>query len=405
MNRRYDFETAPNREHLGNLKHIYTPQAMKDVHYISMNGAEMDFKTAPVIRNAVAALAENGLFGFTLKDKPYEDAVMWWMKSVRSWEIRPEWIVTALGTIYSCATMLRLFVGPGDAMIVQPPVYYRYEQAARRLGKRTVYNRMEVVDGEYRIDFEDLEKKMADPHNTLLVICNPQNPTGRVFTREELKQIAQLSAKYKVPVYSDEIFAEYTYGDNPAVPYASIEEGRAYAVTCTSLGKAFNLTGVNHANLIIPDDELRARVEEQRTKDHYGSIDPMAYVAVTAAYSQEGYAWLQACKNYMGGNLRLLEEFAQRNREHVRLFPVEGTYVAWMKFLNFHSSGKDPEELVKLLRKTSLTDMGPGTEYDSLCENYIRINFSTQHSQMREALERVEKALASITEENAERKK
>lgn len=396
MSRKYDFETIPSMEHCGNMKYMNTPKAMLDAGYVSMNGAEMDYKTAPVLREAVAALAENGLFGFTVKDRRYDDAVMWWMRRVRDWEICPEWIVTALGTIYSCATMLRLFVGDEDAMIVQPPVYYRYEQAARRLGKRTVYNRMKIEDGEYRIDFADLEEKMADPHNTLLVICNPQNPTGRVFTGKELEQIAHLSAKYRVPVYSDEIFAEYTYGGSKAIPYASIEEGRPYAVTCTSLGKAFSLTGVNHANLIIPDAALRAKVEEQRTKDHYGSIDPMAYAAVTAAYSQEGYDWLSECREYMRGNLELLYDFARRNARHVQLFPVEGSFVAWMRFLDFHASGEDPEELVRLLREKSMTDMGPGTEYDPLCGDYIRVNFGTQHSQMKGALARLERALPLI---------
>lgn len=389
----YDFETAPERSGIGNLKDFYTPQSMKSHAYLSMNGAEMDFKTAPSIRNAIIKLAENGLFGFTLRGKEYEDAVLWWMKEMRGWEIRPEWIVTALGTIYSCATLLRLFVGPEDAMIVQPPVYYRYEQAATRMGKRTVHNNMKVVDGKYVIDFEDLEGKMADPHNTLLVICNPQNPTGKVYTKEELRKIAQLSAKYKVPVFSDEIFAEYCYGDNKAIPYASIEEGRKYAITCTSLGKAFNFTGVNHANLIIPDDELREKVEKQRTADHYGSIDPMAYVSVLGAYTEEGKNWLTECKAYMEKNKELLEAFAKKNKDSVRLYPIEGTFVAWMEFLHFQPTGSDPEELTHLLREKALVDMGPGTEYDPDARRFIRISFGTQHSQMKEALARMQKML------------
>lgn len=390
---KYDFETAPKRDGLGNLKDFYTPCNMKENAYLSMNGAEMDFKTAPSICHAVENLAKNGLFGFTLRGKEYDEAVRWWMKEMRDWEIQPEWIVTALGTIYSCATLLRLFVGPEDAMIVQPPVYYRYEQAANRMGKRTVHNNMKIVNGKYEIDFEDLEEKMADPHNTLLVICNPQNPTGKVYSEEDLKQIAHLSAKYKVPVFSDEIFAEYCYENKRAVPYASIEEGRKYAVTCTSLGKAFNFTGVNHANLIIPDKELREKVEKQRTADHYGSIDPMAYVSIIGAYTEEGKNWLIQCRKYMEKNKKMLEAFAEKNKEKVHLYPIEGTFVAWMEFLDFKPKGEDPEELTHLLREKALVDMGPGTEYDPEAGRFIRISFGTQHSQMEGALKRMQKML------------
>lgn len=386
---RFDFETAPRRVHLGNLKDTYTPEAMKEAGYLSMNGAEMDFRTAPVIRNAVCELAENGLFGFTLRGKEYDDAVVWWMKQMRGWKILPEWIVTALGTIFSCATLLRLLVGPEDAMIVQPPVYYRYEQAARRMGKRTVYNRMKVVNGRYEIDFEDLEAKMADPHNKLLILCNPQNPTGRVYTEEELRRIAVLSAKYQVVVYSDEIFAEYTYGGHRAVPYASIEEGRAYAISCTSLGKAFNFTGVNHANLIIPDEELRKKVECQRTADHYGSIDPMAYVSVVAAYSEEGAEWVLQCREYLYENRRILQRFADSYPEVVKVYPIEGSFVAWMKFKTFVPVSEDPEELTALLREKALVDLGPGTEYDADARDYVRISFATQHRELEEALKRL----------------
>lgn len=393
---KFDFETQPSRTGIGNLKDFYTPDPMKQAGYLSMNGAEMDFKTAPVIRKAVADLAENGLFGFTLKGNEYEQAVQWWMKEMRNWKIQPEWIVTALGTIYSCATLLRLLVGPEDAMIVQPPVYYRYEQAARRMGKRTVYNHMKLVNGRYEMDFADLEKKMADPHNKLLVLCNPQNPTGRVFTEEELQTIARLSAKYQVVVYSDEIFAEYTYDGHKTIPYASIEEGQPYAVACTGLGKAFNFTGVNHANLIIPDETLRKRVEQQRTADHYGSIDPLAYVSVTAAYSREGADWLLECRNYMEENKRMLETFAENHKDQVELFQIEGTFVAWMRFKHFVPQTEDPEELTKWLRKAALVDFGPGTEYDPECRSFVRINFGTQHSQMEGALQRLEGVLDQL---------
>ena len=182
----YDFKTIVRRENRGSLKRSMTPPALLERGLESFAAGEMDYATAPSLRAAVEEAAKNGLFGFTLKDEGYLARVSWWMKKARDWEIQPEWVTTAYGTIFSVATCIRAFVAPTERIIVQPPYYTRYKQAADRLGRETVYNPLRPEGGLYRMDLAGLERQMADRRNRLLILCNPHNPSGRVFTREEL---------------------------------------------------------------------------------------------------------------------------------------------------------------------------------------------------------------------------
>ena len=391
-----DFDTVPNRRGTNCFKYDFAREMGMPEDVLPLWVADMDFPTAPAVLERLHALAEHGIFGYTGVKDAYFSAVHNWYAQRFGWETQRSWLVTTPGVVFAIAIAIRAFTQKGDAILIQQPVYYPFANKVTDNDRQLVVNPLVLKNGRYEMDFADLEKKMADPHNKLLVLCNPQNPTGRVFTEEELQTIARLSAKYQVVVYSDEIFAEYTYDGHKTIPYASIEEGQPYAVACTGLGKAFNFTGVNHANLIIPDETLRKRVEQQRTADHYGSIDPLAYVSVTAAYSREGADWLLECRNYMEENKRMLETFAENHKDQVELFQIEGTFVAWMRFKHFVPQTEDPEELTKWLRKAALVDFGPGTEYDPECRSFVRINFGTQHSQMEGALQRLEGALDQL---------
>lgn len=385
----YNFETEVTRDNQGNLKYEMTPEQIKKAGFTSFDAAEMDFPTFPGITERVAALARNGLFGYTIRTEEYDKAVCSWMKHVRNWEVPAEELVTAQGTIFSVASLIRLLTKPGERIITQPPVYYRYEQAATRLGRETAHNRLIEKGGVYTMDFADLEEKMADPLNKLLVICNPQNPVGRVWSKEELTEIGRLSSKYKVPVFSDEIFAEITFDGHETIPYASIEEGRTYAITCTSLGKAFSLTGLNHANVFIPDQKLRERFETQRQADHYGSIEPLAYAAVLGGYTKEGAAWLSEACSYIEENKKLLQKAVQTGDIPGRLSPVEGTFVGW---IFWDTLGVKEEEIQDFLENKAFFHAGAGVEYDTECKRYSRINLSCTHRQLAWAIERLKTA-------------
>lgn len=409
----FDFETSAYRCP-GNLKRTFTPACIAEKGYASFAGAEMDFPTAPALTRAVKECAENGLFGFTLPDETYCSSICEWMKRERKTQIRPEWIVPMMGTIYSTASLIRLLCGPEDALITLTPVYYRYEQAATRQGRRTVHCELIETEDGYQVDWEQLEKLMADPHNKLLILCNPHNPVAKIFDRNELRRIAELSGKYGVYVLADEIFAEVTFDGREVVPYISNEiwgEGdsgaaagadtaiepdtsaayrraaRRYAMTVTSLGKAFNLTGVNQANLIIPDDELRERVTAQKYADHFGSIDPFFYAALKGAYTEEGSAWLAALRTHLDKNRRMLCELAARPEIPFKVFPIEGTFVAWLKWDGLELEG---EALTEFLVNELYLDLEPGEEYGAGYAKYTRMNLAATGEQFRLACERIQ---------------
>lgn len=381
----YNFEITGDRTGVGNMKTYTTPEKLRQQGITSFAAAEMDFPTAPSVIESIKKMADRGIYGFTIPTQEYRDAVKWWHKEMRDWEIEDEWIMPVLGTIYSVATAMRMTCGKDDAIIVQTPVYYRYEQAANRMGLKTVHNPLKIVDGTYQMDFEDLEAKMADSANKLLVLCNAHNPVGRVWPEEDLRKVAALSAKYQTVVLCDEIFGEMTFDGHKVVPYASIEEGRKYAITVTSLGKAFNFTGVNHAHAIIPDPELRARYEKQKYADHYGSVGPFEYASVLGAYCPEGAAWFTAVRDYIYENGLFVKRFLSEFIPDAYMFPFEGTTVCWIDWSFLGISG---EKLHDFFEKEALFEVETGEVYGAGCETMTRMNLSSPRQQVKEALER-----------------
>ena len=387
---KFEFDKLINRYNIGNLKDITLLDNIRKAGMISFASAEMDFKTAPCVIEAVVRRAKNGLFGYTLQDKQYNDAIVWWFKTVRGWDIDSSWIVPTLGTIKSVATAIRLTTKEGEGIIVQPPVYYRYEQAATRNNRKMVYNPLIYDNGKYRIDFDNLEKCMADPNNKLLVICNPHNPISKVWPKEDLERIAYLSKKYEVVVFSDEIFAEIVFDNNKVVPYASIEEGQEFAITSTSLGKSFNFTGVNNANLIIPNKKLREAFVKQRDADHYGSIDPLVHAATLAAYTEDGLEWLSSMVSYVHDNIKYINKFFSENIKKAKIVPTEGTFVIW---IDWRGLNIPDERLYEVLEQKALLQLEHGDEYGKEGAGFSRMSIATPRSYIVKALENLKAAL------------
>ncbi len=392
----FDLTTLVNRENTGNLKELLTPECLKEKQIPAFNAAEMDFKTAPSVICSMKECVEQGLFGFTLCDSTYLNAVAWWMKTQRKFDCRPEWIIPTLGTIFSLASCIRMVVGKEEQMIVQAPVYNRYKQAADRQGRKTVVNQLiRREDGSYGIDFEDLERKMADPKSRLLVLCNPQNPLGCVWKREDLERIALLAKKYDVVVYSDEIFADYSFTEEGVFPYIMTNNGDNNGITATSLGKTFNFTGVNHANMIIRDEELRERFIRQRFSDHYGSLDPVVRAAVLGACCEEGAAWKDAVGELIRENIQKLMMRLPEIAPGAVLSPVEGGYVAW---ISWKKLGLSDTELKEFFEKEALFVPEFGEDFCTQEEGYTRVNLATTREAFSTMLDRLEAAFKKMPE-------
>ena len=360
---KYTFDCLVDRNGAGSLKGAYTPSAISEAGLPSYWGAEFDFPTCPPFSEGVMDCARRGLYAFTLQTEEYNDRVKWWMENVRGWKIASDWIVPTHGTIFALATAIRLFVGEGQHMLMITPGYNRYKQATDRMGKKTAFCPM-AYDREsqrYSLDHAVLDSAMKDPGCALLVLCNPNNPTGLTLHKEDLKYIDSLSRKYGIPVFSDEIFAEITLTGKVIIPYGRISGADSLSITCTSLGKCMSLTGVNHSNVIIPNPDLRERYIHQKYADHYGSIDPMLYAGLMRAYTEEGKKWLSEFLDVIRENRRIFTIGVENAFPGAKIVPAEGTFVVWV---DYSGTGMTAEALsAELERRMFFGD--PGSDYFS----------------------------------------
>jgi len=278
---------------------------------------------------------------------------------------------------------------PGENIMILTPGYHRYEQAATRLGRGTVKIPLADKDGRYFMDWDALENAMARPENKILVLTNPNNPTGTIFPREDLERIAALSRKYGVLVYSDEIFADITFHGKQALLYADVAGENDLAISCTALGKTFSMTGVNHANVLIKNAQLRQQFQLQRNADHYGSIDPFLHAALVSVYSPEGKQWLQALKEYVWSNYEFFKAFFRSRFPEIVISEPEGSFVVWA---DFTATGMTAEQLDQLLCKEGLFVGDPGEEFYGR-EACFRYSLAVPHRELERSLARLDAAL------------
>jgi len=377
---KYNFSDRVNREGIGSLKERETPENIKAEGLISYWGAEFEFPTCEAFSNGIRSLADRGLYGFTIQDKKYNEHVKWWMENVRNWDINDEWIVPAMGIIFGLATAIRMFVRKDENIIILQPTYGRYKQAADRIGVKTIVSNLvctkkekqaesaEIMPGPcYEIDWTDLESKMSNPANRLLVLCNPNNPTGTIFKEEELRKIAALSKKYNVLVYCDEIFAEIVPEGGTIVPYGKIADEDALAITCTSMGKCMSITGFNHANLFIKNAALRERYNRQKYSDHYGSLEPLLYAGLCSAYTSDGKKYIEQLCKVIHENVTLVERTFEMFLPKAKVIHPEATYVLWIDYTGL---GMSDEQLETFLNDEALFYGDAGTEYGATKQFY-----------------------------------
>lgn len=379
----YDFETIAD-----SIDYGFGTSFRED--YTMMAGAQLHVKTAPCIINALTRLVQSGLYGWTSSsDEQYLTAIVNWMRDIRSWDIRPEWIVPSYGTLQGICACIRAFTEPGDGIIVQQPVYVLYNRCITNCGRRLIDNTLIRKGDTYEMDFADLERKMQDPRNKLMLLCNPHNPIMDVWGKADLEKVASLAKQYGVIVVADEIFAEHVILPEGITPYATVENAFDHCVICTSLGKAFNFTGTSHANIIIPNETLRARYTTQRDSDHYGSLSPFMRTALLAAYTPDGKAWIDALMDFNKGNEQIVREFFKKNFPQVTIFRHSAGTLLWA---DFRAVGTE-EEVFELFRSAGVEpDMG--SKYGEPGRGYMRMQIGMPRHELMSALDRIRAAAA-----------
>lgn len=347
--------------------------------------ADMDFRVAPAIVNALERRVQHGIFGYVRVPDAYYDAVIQWFERRHGWKMEREWMLYTSGVVPALSAIIKALAAPGEGVIVQTPVYNCFFSSIRNNGCRIVSNPLIYQDRTYRIDFEDLERKAADPNTKLLLLCNPHNPSGRVWTREELTRIGQICLRHQVTVVADEIHCELVFPGHTYIPFASLSrEYLQKAVTCLSASKSFNIAGLQMANIIAWDETLRKRIDRALNINEICDVNPFGVQATIAAY-REGEPWLEQLLDYLKDNYQCLSTFFREYLPQIPVIDLEGTYLVWT---DCRALGVPSRVLQsQLLDQTGLW-LNSGTMYGDEGEGFLRWNIACPRSRLQDALRR-----------------
>ena len=358
--------------------------------------ADMDFKAAPCIQRALQKRVEHGVFGYERVPEAYYKAVQQWFQKRHGWKIEREWMIYTTGVVPALSAIVRAMVMTGDKVLLTTPVYNCFFSCVRNNGAEVLDSPLRVGDdGMYHIDWADFEEKCADEKCVAYILCNPHNPGGRVWTKDELQRIGEICRRHHVLVVSDEIHNELVMPGYTYTPFASVsKENEEHCVVCTSASKSFNIAGLQMANITCPDPALRRRIDRAINIHETCDVNPFAPVATIAAYSDEGAEWLRELNLYIKGNYDCLAQaLSTLNAQHptldLRLMPLEGTYLAWVdcKTLCAHL-GTTCKGLEERLVREARVWFNEGSMYGQSGEGYLRINLACQRSTLQEALRR-----------------
>ena len=385
---KYDFdEPVPRRG-----TNSYKWDTVKDEDVLPMWVADMDFRTAPAIVGALQKRVEHGIFGYTKVPPAYYEAVVNWFRRRHAWLIEKEWIVYTTGVVPAISAIVKALTVPGDRVLVQTPVYNGFFSSIRNNGCEAVANPLIYANGTYRIDYDDLERKAADPKVKLLLLCNPHNPVGRVWTRQELRRIGEICIRNRVLVVADEIHCELVFSGHVYIPFASISEDfREHSVTCISPSKAFNLAGLQIANIVAADTDVRMKIDKAININEVCDVNPFGVEALITAYNR-GEDWLEELKHYLSVNYNYLRAYFD---EYLPEFPVvmlEGTYLVWV---DCRGVGLSSREIADILLEKEKVRVNPGSLYGEAGEGFIRLNIACPREKLIEGLNRLKRGLKS----------
>ena len=355
--------------------------------------ADMDFKAAPVIREALQRRMEHGIFGYTKVPQAYYEAIVKWFSRRHGWNIDPDTILYTIGVVPAISTVIKAVTKPGDKVLVQTPVYNCFFSSIRNNDCILEEAPLTYSPEGYSIDFEAFERAVSDPQVTLFILCNPHNPGGRVWTREELTKMGEICFRHNVFVASDEIHCELTFDGHEYTPFASLgEEFAMRSASCISPTKAFNIAGLQIANIVAKDDDVRRRIDRAINIFEVCDVNPFGVEALMAAYN-EGEEWLGALKEYVWANYLMLKEFFANKLPQYPILPLEGSYLAWV---DCKSSGLTSAELAERLEKEQKVMLNAGAMYGAAGEGFLRINLACPKTVLAEGLERIEKVLSKL---------
>ncbi len=384
----FDFDKVTPRRGTNAYKWDAAPPAGSPEGVIPLWVADMDFPTAPCIIQALRERVEHGIFGYTQVPESFYQSIIRWFSQRHGWHIERDWIQYTSGVVPALSAVIKALVQPGEKVIVQTPVYNCFFSSIRNNGC-TILDSPLCYEGQtYRFDFEDLEQKCTDPQARMLLLCNPHNPAGRVWTPEELRRIGEIARRHGTIVVSDEIHCEIVMPGYRYTPYASIHGNQSGSITLCSPSKSFNTAGLQIANIVTDDPQWQARIDRAININEICDVNPFGVIALQAAYSDEGAAWLDALNRYIQGNYDYLKGHLAQG---FPLCKLEGTYLAWV---DVRKLGIASEKIEESLLEHQKVWVNAGTMYGT--EGFIRINLATPRTLLAEGIERINQGLNNL---------
>lgn len=390
--RNLNFDELINRKDTDCLKYDFALRRGLPEDVLPLWVADMDFKTSSYIEDALKERVEHGIFGYSESRDRYFNALALWMKRHHEWEIERNWLIKTPGVVFALAMAVKAYTKENDAVLIQQPVYYPFSEVIEDNKRRIVSNDLILGDDErYHIDFDDFEKKIIENDIHLFLLCSPHNPSGRVFTKEELEKIGNICLKHGVIVVSDEIHNDFDFYEKHMV-FANIKKEFAdISITCTSASKTFNLASVLISNIIIPDQKLRRIFRQEVNAAGISQLSVLGLVATEAAYTY-GDEWYYAMKDYVKANIEFVREYVEKNLPGVKMIKGEGTYLVW---LDFRGIGIDADELDKKIIYEAKLWLDSGKIFGKTGEGFQRINVAAPRSIIEECLKRLKNILCN----------
>ena len=379
-----DFDLYIDRHEYPTLK--WSPSFLEEhfgnANAIPMSVADMDFKAPPAVIEHLQRRVSHGIFGYEYRPDSYFDALIDWYRRRYGWEMDREHIEQTPSILNAIAVLINQHSDEGDGVILQPPVFFEFRMVVRSNHRRVVKNPLKWVDGRYQMDFEDLERKAADPKNKVLILCSPHNPVGRVWTRAELEQVAEICERHGVFVIADEIHGDFVFPPRSFVPYLSVTDGEN-AAACISPAKTFNISGIVDALAIIPNEVHRRRFHDFAHRYQINKVNVFATAAVEAAY-REGEEWLDAVLAYIRGNVDFIRTYLRQQDMGVSLVEPEGTFLAW---LDFRGLGLDAKALERFLAQQAGLALAQGYWFGREGAGFARMTIACPRATVARALD------------------
>ena len=390
MERNLNFDEIINRKGTDCLKYDFADRRGYPLDVLPFWVADMDFKTSSYIEDALVERAKHGIFGYSEGRDEYFNAVKRWMKAHHNWDVERSWLVKTPGVVNALALAVKAYTEVGDGVLIQKPVYYPFFEVIEDNERVVVSNDLVLGDdNKYHIDIKDFEQKIKDNNIKLFFLCNPHNPSSRVFTREELIAMGDICLKYGVIVVSDEIHNDFVFEGEHHVFTTVKEEYKDITLVCTSISKTFNLASLLMSNIFIPNPRLRGMFKHQLDAAGISQLSVFGLEATKAAYNY-GDEWYEAMLKYVKSNIDFVKQYVDENLPGVRVVDGEGTYLVW---LDFRGTGIELEELDRRIINEAKLWLDSGKIFGKVGEGFERINVATPRAVVKECLDRIKMIL------------